>query len=223
MHSLPALPVTSRAQLDRAIETCLAGLSANTRRAYSSRIQRFLAWCQEYPGGRGLTRGDVSSWAQAMADSQQSAVSVNQALSAVKRLAQEAANLGWLDWDEAVRIQSVKSRKYRGVRSGKWLTIEQVRTMLAMPDRATLPGRRDAVVLALLIGCGLRREEACRLTVKHVVTELTERGPVMLIRNLDGKGGKVRTIQAPEWVRVEVRDWMQEARITEGKVLRSFK
>ncbi len=207
--------------LDRAIRACLAGLSPNTQRAYQTRIRHYCAWLAA--GGRQLSRESVTLWIDSLTVAGQSGMACNQALSAVKRLAQEAASLGWLSWETAVQIASIRSRKYRGVRTGQWLTIDQLRALLAAPDRGTLQGKRDACVLALLAGCGMRREEACQLTAQQCQWKLGEHGPVMEIRNLEGKGNRVRTLQVPAWAARDIQAWMESAGITTGKLLRSFK
>jgi hypothetical protein len=44
----------------------------------------------------------------------------------------------------------------RGVRAGNWLTVDQVKRLLDLPDVTTNKGKRDRALLALLVGCGLR-------------------------------------------------------------------
>ena len=226
--SVSALPaVVNPAQFTRAITTCLAGLSPNTQRVYRSKIASFQSWCAESPTGttaipRGLNRESVSLWAQNLTARGKSGIAVNQALSAIKRLATEAANLGWLDWESAVQIQSIKSRKYRGIKSGQWLTVAQVRKLIAAPDRTTQLGRRDACVLALLAGCGLRRQEACDLMTQQISWKLTETGPVMQIGNLLGKGNRVRTLVVPGWAARDIQAWMDGAMVAGGRLLRSL-
>ena len=78
-------------------------------------------------------------------------------LAAVRRLAFEAADTGFLSPELAAGIGRVKGAKRLGVRIGNWLTVEQSRTLLAEPAGDSLRGKRDRAILALLIGCGLRR------------------------------------------------------------------
>ena len=40
--------------------------------------------------------------------------------------------------------------------------------MLAVPDRSTLKGKRDYVILALLVGCALRWNELAELDVATI-------------------------------------------------------
>ena len=46
---------------------------------------------------------------------------------------------------------------------GNWLTTEQARTLLQVPNCATLKRKRDRALIAVLLGCGLRRREAAEL------------------------------------------------------------
>lgn len=210
---------TARSQLDRAVSACLTGLSPHTVRAYRGKIEHFAAWCAEFPDRRRLDRESVSLWSDALTRSGQSGIAVNQALSAVKRLSTEAANLGWLAWESAVQIQAIRSRKYKGIKTGNWLTLDQVRTMLQLPDRTSIKGARDAAVLALLIGCGLRRQEACDLDVVRIGYRVNH----MVISNLNGKGNRVRTLQVPDWAAKDIQNWISRSGITNGKLLRSLK
>jgi integrase len=58
--------------------------------------------------------------------------------------------------------------RQKGTRLGNWLTREQAKALLAVPDRSTLKGKRDYVILALLGGCALRRQELATLDVETI-------------------------------------------------------
>jgi site-specific recombinase XerD len=47
--------------------------------------------------------------------------------------------------------------KRLGARIGNWLTVDQSRTLLAKLRMDSLRGKRHRAILALLVGCGLRR------------------------------------------------------------------
>ena len=55
-----------------------------------------------------------------------------------------------------------------GIRTGNWLSLRQAQALLSAPDVATLKGLRDRAILAVLLGCGLRRSEVAALTFAHV-------------------------------------------------------
>ena len=130
----------------------------------------------------------------------------NQALAALKKLACEAAELSWIEHAAAAQVGRIKARRITGIRSGKWLTRDQAQRLLAAPDRTTVTGRRDSVVLALLLGCGLRRDEAVRLGTAQCVT-IDGR---MVLRNVEGKGGRIRSVSVPRWAQTTIENWIKE-------------
>jgi integrase len=65
-------------------------------------------------------------------------------------------------------FRRVKGVRRIGVRVGNWLTAEQGKRLLAGPDRQSLRGKRNYALLAMLIGCGLRRGEVLALRVDAV-------------------------------------------------------
>lgn len=193
----------------RAINTALAGLSTQTRRVYSAHITRWLEWRK----GQPLDREGVKAYIRMLELAGSSPQVRNQALAALKKLAGEAGEMGWIPAPVATRIDSIKSRKISGVRTGRWLTVEQTAQLLAAPDRAKAPGKRDACALALLVGCGLRRTEACDLDVE----QLKETAGRTIIMNLVGKGGRVRSIGAPAWARTLIMEWVEQLKSKESK------
>jgi integrase len=71
-------------------------------------------------------------------------------------------------------------------------------------------------LLSLLLACGLRRHEAVALTLDN----LQQREEHWAIVDLVGKGGHVRTVPVPDWVRSELDDWLAAAAIDRGRVFR---
>ena len=88
---------------------------------------------------------------------------INVRMSAIRKLAAEAAEAGLLGSDIASGIQKVRGARKLGIRAGNWLTGEQASALLHAPDLDTLKGKRDRVILSLLVGCGLRRAEMATL------------------------------------------------------------
>ncbi len=62
-------------------------------------------------------------------------------------------------------------------------------------------------MIAVLIGCGLRRAEAAALKLEDV--QLREEHWV--IADLNGKGGHIRTVPMPEWVKRAIDEWTVSA------------
>ena len=123
------------------------------------------------------------------------AVSINVRITAVRKLAVEAADNGLLSPELAGGITRVKGVKMKGVRVGNWLSVKQAQTLLNTPDVTTTTGLRDRAMPAVLLGCGLRRSEVAKLTVGHVQL----RDGRWCIVDLVGKHGRVRTMPVPTW------------------------
>ena len=77
----------------------------------------------------------------------------------MRKLAVEAADNGLLAPELAAGITRVKGAKSKGVHLGDWLSLRQAQALLNAPDTTTKKGLRDRAMLAILLGCGLRRSE----------------------------------------------------------------
>jgi site-specific recombinase XerD len=142
--------------------------------------------------------------------------SINISVSAVRKLAAEAADNGLLAPELAAGIARVKSAKCVGVRAGNWLSAPHAQTLLNAPNVATLRGLRDRAIIAVLLGCGLRRSEVAALTFAHV----QRRDGRWCIVDLGGKHGCVRTTPMPNWVKVAIDAWTAPSGIADGRVFR---
>ena len=91
----------------------------------------------------------------------------------------------------------LKEPKRLGMRLGNWLTIDQARRLLAVPSADSAKDKRDHAILSLLLGCGLRRAELTGLRL----SDFQQRDEHWAIGNLFGKGGHIRTVPVPEWVK----------------------
>src|SRR6202035_511579 len=79
------------------------------------------------------------------------------------RLAYGASDICLLSPELAAGIRRVKGAKRLGVRIGNWLTIEQAKSLVQEQPLEGLRAKRDRAILAILIGCGLRRAELVAL------------------------------------------------------------
>src|ERR1700722_3596708 len=93
---------------------------------------------------------------------------VNVRLSAVRKLVAEARKNGLIGVEDAASLSEVPNIRQKGTRLGNWLTREEAKELLAVPDRSTLKGKRDYVILALLVGCALRRHELANLYIEEI-------------------------------------------------------
>ena len=143
---------------------------------------------------------------------------INLRLAAVRRLAYEAADSGLLSPDLAAGIRRVKGAKKLGVRVGNWLTADQGKRLLEVIDRGTVRGKRDYAMIAVLLGCGLRRAELAQLTIE----ELQQREDHWVVADLVGKGGHMRTVPVPNWVKTAVDAWRDASGVVSGPVFRAI-
>jgi site-specific recombinase XerD len=143
---------------------------------------------------------------------------INQRLAAVRRLAYEASDAGLLSPELAAGIKRVRGVKRLGVRLGNWLTAEQGRALMDVPSVQTIRGKRDRAILGLLLGCGLRRSELVHLKAEDV----QQREEHWAIVDLVGKGGHVRTVPVPDWVKKRMDEWTQASGTVSGRLFRSI-
>lgn len=189
--------------------------SKHSREAYGRALCDFFDWAAMNPGP--FTKAKVGAWKAKLEAQGYSAATINQRLSAVRKLATEAADNGMLRPDVAAAVGRVKGAARHGVRAGNWATREQAQKILAAPSNTTLQGVRDRALLAVLLGCGLRRAEACALSMSHV----QQREGRWCIVDLVGKHQRVRTVPMPAWCKVALDRWTEAAGITEGRVIRA--
>jgi integrase len=142
---------------------------------------------------------------------------VNVRLSAVRKMVGEARRNGMIGSEEAANLTDIPNIRQQGTRLGNWLTREQAKELLAVPDRSTVKGKRDYVILALLVGCALRRHELANLYIEEI--QLRENRWV--IADLRGKGSRVRTVAVPMWVKQAINAWTTAAGLEDGKLLRA--
>ena len=188
-----------------------------TRRVYNLGLDEFFAWYRQEPRA-GFTKATVAAWRVALETRGLGAVSINVRITAVRKLAVEAADNGLLAPELAGGIARVKGVPSKGVRLGNWLSARQAQTLLNAPDATTPKGLRDRAILAVLLGCGLRRSEVAALTFGHI----QQRDGRWCIVDLVGKHGRVRTVPMPTWVKVAIDAWATSANIMDGALFRAL-
>ena len=114
--------------------------------------------------------------------------------------------------------KSRKKRKGPKPVLANWRTSDQGKLLLQNSDIDTLRGKRNYAMLGMLIGYGLRRGELLALRTKSI--QLREEHWV--IADLIGKGGHIRTLPIPVWVKTAVDAWTAAVGNTQGRVLRSI-
>lgn len=186
--------------------------SEHSRRSYAKALDLLFAFAASRP----LSRALLMEYRSSMEDLAPSTVNVR--LAAVRKMVTEAKRNGLLSSEEAASLTDVPNIRQQGIRLGNWLTKEQAKELLAVPDRSTVKGKRDYAILALLVGCALRRRELASLTVE----DIQMRENRWVIADLRGKGGRVRTVAVPLWVKHGINAWQAAGKVEGGPLLRSI-
>jgi site-specific recombinase XerD len=189
--------------------------SPESQRGYRHAINEFIEWYCSEPR-LSFNRTVVLRYRIHLESRSLSPGTINVRLAAVRRLAYEAADAGLLSPELAAGIRRVKGVKKLGIRLGNWSSAKEARDLWQSPDAETLKGKRDRAIIAVLLGCGLRRRDLADLSFDH----LQRREDRWAIVDLVGKGGHVRTIPVPDWVKQFLDEWFTAARITSGKLFR---
>lgn len=89
-------------------------------------------------------------------------------------------------------------------RPSEFLTADEVKALLRVPDRRTLKGRRDYALLLLMLSSGLRKAEVCSLSVENLSTYRNQ-----AVVDVIGKGGKQRRVALTGEVMEAILDYQK--------------
>lgn len=210
--------IAPRRDFNALIPAVLSGVSDNTKDVYARSLRQFFAWFEDIQPSDGLSRTTIMAYRDWLLARKLAPSTVNLALSAIKRLVAEAAANGWMDEAHAYHCQKVKSCRVKPLRLGRWLNLDESLRILEAPPADTLVGKRDRAALWLMLGCGLRIEEACTVQVEQI-EEVSGR---VVLRDVAGKGEKRRLVPVPANGYKAIYDWLQAAGIESGPILRTL-
>lgn len=147
-----------------------------------------------------------------------SASSANAYLSAVKGVVESAWRLRQIDMQTRTEIQAIRQLRVHREPTGRSLEKDESAKLLAAvnpeknqgkgsdSEETSLPGEevrnaRDEAVLALLLGCGLRRAEVTQLTMENLNME---EGRIRVL----GKGNKERFAYLTPEIKARIHAWL---------------
>src|SRR5260370_23014126 len=143
--------------LEHSKATVLRSLgSPDSRRGYQHAIDEFVAWYCSEPR-LAFNKSVVLRYRFHLEKRGLAPGTINVRLAAVRRLAYEATDAGLL-----------RCVRKLGSRLGNWLTLADASALCQLPDGQTLNGKRNRAILAILLGCGLRRRELAELTLESL-------------------------------------------------------
>ena len=137
---------------------------------------------------------------------------INKVLAAVRGTVREAWRLGLVDAETLARVAGVEGVKSRRLPSGRHVEAGEVRQLFAAcgSDPA---GARDAAMLALLYGGGLRRSEAVALQLD----DYDATAGTLTVRH--GKGDAARQVYATNGGKDAIDSWLQVRGHHDGALL----
>lgn len=113
---------------------------------------------------------------------------------------------------------AITTKKQTGTKAHTWLSQAQVKEITAACGD-DLIGRRDWIVLGLLLGAGLRREELCNLTF-DAIKQQPSKGKIRTVIQVTGKGDKTRVIPISKLLADRLQEW--RALVGDGNIARSI-
>lgn len=185
-------------------------LSEHTRRAYRGDVAAFMEFVE---GRRGqaiadldqllptIQKEEVLAFRNAMAKGGYSPSTINRRLCTIRQLFEDAK--------ERDIVQRNVAKKVKGL-PDNWtprssaLTSQEAQALLDAPDTTTLLGKRDKVMLGLMLLCGLRVSEVVGVTVFQITTSYGHHVLCFM-----GKGKKRATVKIPEPLMDPIEEYKQ--------------
>ena len=115
--------------------------------------------------------------------------------------------------------KTLRTKREKGAKAHLWLSREQVEQITSLPDTRTPSGRRDWIILATLLGAGLRRSEMASLTFDNLKRQPMKNGQMRAVLELKGKGNKSRVIPIQPLLEKRIKEWHTE--IGDGYIARA--
>ncbi|HFZ8522864.1 TPA: tyrosine-type recombinase/integrase [Salmonella enterica subsp. enterica serovar Birkenhead] len=153
-----------------------------------------------------MRRHHVQAVIQMLSDSDRAPATINTYLAALKGVALEAWTMKQIDTDSYQHIKQVRSVRGSRLPKGRALEKHEVRSLYftCENDRSS-KGLRDAAILGVLVGCGLRRSEVVALDMESVI-------PRTRALRVLGKGNKERIAYVPDGAWQRLMRWVDEVR-----------
>jgi integrase len=106
-----------------------------------------------------------------------------------------------------------------GQKAHFWLSQADVRRLLRTCSDGSVKCQRDKIVLGILVGAGLRRDELCRLEFSDLKHQ-PHNGKLRVVLNVAGKGDKARVVPISDPLAAAIDDWHKPCR-SKGRIARS--
>ena len=173
----------------------LAGLAESGRRGMTTALSQAADVLTQGAGSidttpwQRLTPDHVMAIKRQMIDNDAAPATINRMVSALRGVARSAWRAGLISADQQARIADVPLSKVRRIPAGRHVAVDEIAALFGVCDLDTPAGARDAAMLALLYGAGLRRSELVSLDLG----DYDAAGGAIAVT---GKGGHQRHVYA---------------------------
>jgi integrase/recombinase XerD len=195
--------IPQRQDFDAIVKLAIDGLgSESSKRRYTIALDRFLAW---YAGNghRTLTKSAVQSYKAHLLDLGLAPSTVNLNLSAIRRMATEAADNGLLDEHTAAAVRRVSNVRNETIPAGREVAPGEIAGLMgACAKDPSAAGVRDAALVGVLYVTGARRSEVAALELGDYDADTG----ALTIRH--GKGNKQRVVYVTNGAKQALDDWL---------------
>lgn len=177
--------------------------SQETLGTYQRALRNFITWFPVDKRFQFLTR-DVERYKRHLVDQKGlQDVSVGTYMTALRRFCQYLIDVGVLETNPAERVIGGR-RPTRHSRT--FLTYDEVDTLLATIDRATMQGARDYAIIRMMLGCALSERECLLADVGDIHQSPTGERSI----RVQGKGRQVKdeTVTVPGDVWEAIDDYL---------------
>ena len=207
-ESLPVSPVEGGGINPALVYLAQLG-TAVSRSTMASKLNRFAQWAG-FPDLEScrwamLTPESILAFLSVLEHEGRKSSTLNCYLASLKGVAKSAWLCKAMSHERYLRIAAIKQRRYYRLPAGRALTHEESRALLEDCEDDTPIGRRDALVLGLMLGCGLRRSEVASLRWDDYDQASSSFTVV-------GKGDKERRVFLPQAVRILLERYIVDVR-----------
>lgn len=210
----------------------MANLSDKTIATYKKRLADFLDWCDDC-GVQEFTATAVTLYMGHLKESGASSSVGRQSLGLLKNVARAMWFAQFIDDRQYRMIQAIPAPKQKRSVEGNWLTNEDAQRLFDAPLRLDLPDSKrdkipatrmavDRVLIALMMGCGLRVSEAISLRYEDITKRRDGNGGyVPALKVISGKGDKDRVVRINGAAYEALIEWLGMSGIVSGHIVRS--
>jgi integrase/recombinase XerD len=223
MSGLPRLTTRHKGDVDAVGRTAGNPVDTMLGRAAPSSVRNVRAMlnrmARHFSGGRldawgfpwwELTYGQVADF-RALVAREYAPASAKNYMATLRAVLKECKRFGLLDPTQYDKLTDIPPVRGDTLPPGRHITAAEINKLFAHLDTLDNEfGARDRAVIALLRGTGIRRAEACALTLD------CWDAPKKLLTVNKGKGNKQRQVHLPDWVVDYVDSWLWHRGTTPG-------